>query len=164
DRAVVDLLPGGVAPRRVEHLPDFALGHVAGDDAIEQPGRVAARDPVLVEWGDVEQRRRAADRVILAVVRQLVGAGDDEPRPAAPRQQPRQAEDRRHQDAAPPPVSADGSSASRSASPSSVQATTTRTSAKPGVVATQGALTSVSRPEAIMLPQDGVGGWTPRPR
>src|SRR5207244_10778309 len=57
-----------------------------------------------------------------------------------------------------------GSSASRTASPSSVHATTTSTSATPGAVATQCALTSVSRPEAIMLPHDGVGGCTPRPR
>src|SRR5437879_10680324 len=34
----------------------------------------------------------------------------------------------------------------------------------PGAAATQGALTSVSRPDAIMLPHDGVGGWTPTPR
>src|SRR6266699_5399034 len=54
--------------------------------------------------------------------------------------------------------------ASRTASPSSVHATTTSTSATPGAVATQGALTTTSRPEAIMLPHDGVGGWTPRPR
>src|SRR5207247_1976963 len=57
-----------------------------------------------------------------------------------------------------------GWSASCTASPSSVHATTTSTSATPGAVATQGALTSVSRPEAIMLPHDGVGGCTPRPR
>src|SRR5216117_2650439 len=34
----------------------------------------------------------------------------------------------------------------------------------PGAAATHGAFTSVSLPDAIMLPQDGVGGWTPRPR
>src|SRR3989441_5142101 len=56
-----------------------------------------------------------------------------------------------------------GWSASCTASPSRVHATTTSTSATPGAVATQGALTSVSRPEAIMLPHDGVGGCTPRP-
>src|SRR2546430_3228034 len=57
-----------------------------------------------------------------------------------------------------------GSKASWSASPSNVHATTTRTSATPGAAATHGALTSVSRPDAIMLPHDGVGGWTPTPR
>src|SRR5437773_1258629 len=34
----------------------------------------------------------------------------------------------------------------------------------PGAAATQGALTRVSRPDAIMLPHDGVGGCTPSPR
>src|SRR5205809_79787 len=57
-----------------------------------------------------------------------------------------------------------GFSASCSASPSRVQATTTSTRAMPGAAATHGAFTSVSLPDAIMLPQDGVGGWTPRPR
>ena len=56
-----------------------------------------------------------------------------------------------------------GSSRSRTASPSSVAATTTSTSATPGAAATHGALTSVSRPEAIRLPHDGVGGCTPEP-
>ena len=35
--------------------------------------------------------------------------------------------------------------------------TTTSTSARPGAVATHGALTRVSRPEAIMLPHEAVG-------
>src|SRR5262245_159885 len=55
-------------------------------------------------------------------------------------------------------------SASLNPSPTSVQLTTTTANITPGAAATHGALTSVSRPEAIMLPQDGVGGWTPSPK
>ena len=51
-----------------------------------------------------------------------------------------------------------------SASPSSVHATTTSTSATPGAIATHGALTSASRPDAIIPPHDGAGGCTPSPR
>src|SRR5690606_22566417 len=57
-----------------------------------------------------------------------------------------------------------GSKRSRTASPSSVAATTTSTSAIPGAVATHGAFTSVSRPEAMRLPHEGAGGCTPSPR
>src|SRR2546422_6289458 len=73
-----------VAPRRVQHLSDFRFADVARDDVIEQSRRVAAGDEVLIERRDVEQGRRVPDRVILAVVRQLVGAGDDVAGPAPP--------------------------------------------------------------------------------
>ena len=85
DRAVVEHLAGGVAPGRVQDLADTARGDVARDDAIEQARRVAPADAVLVERRDVEQRRRAADRVVLALVRELVRARDDVARPAPPR-------------------------------------------------------------------------------
>ncbi len=49
-------------------------------------------------------------------------------------------------------------SRSLTASPSSVAANTTSTNAMPGAVATHGAFTSVSRPDAIKLPHEGVGG------
>src|SRR5436190_11195929 len=84
DRAVVDLLAVGVAPGRVEHLTDFGLGHVSGDDVVEQPAGVAARDEILIERRHVEQRGRVADRVVFAVVGELVGARDDIPGPAPP--------------------------------------------------------------------------------
>src|SRR6266498_1151062 len=84
DRAVVDLLSIVVAPGRVEDLADLCFADVACDDMIEQPSGVTASDEILVERGDVEQRRGVADRVILAVVRQLVGAGDDIAGPAPP--------------------------------------------------------------------------------
>src|SRR2546427_3999238 len=57
DCAVVDLLALVVAPRRVEHLADFRFAHVARDDVIEQSGGITTGDEVLVERGDVEQRR-----------------------------------------------------------------------------------------------------------
>ncbi len=84
DRAVVDLLAVPVAPRRVDHLADLALRDVAGHDPVQQADRVAPADEVFVERRDVEQRRGAADGVVLAVVQQLVGARHNVARPAAP--------------------------------------------------------------------------------
>ena len=85
DRAVVDHLARAIAPGRVQHLPDLQRADVARHDAIEQPHRVRAADVVLVQRRDVEQRRRAPDRVVLAIVDELVRAGDDVARPAPPR-------------------------------------------------------------------------------
>ncbi len=56
----------------------------ACDDAIEELGRTGACDAVLVERGDIEQRRGAADRMVFAFVRELVRARDDVARPAPP--------------------------------------------------------------------------------
>src|SRR5207302_332234 len=61
-----------------------AIWRIARDDVIEQSRRVTAGDEVLVERGDVEQRRGVPNRVIFAVVRQLVRARDDVAGPAPP--------------------------------------------------------------------------------
>ena len=90
DRAVVDDLAVGVAPRRVQHLPDGALGDVARDHAVEQPRRVAARDQVLVERRHVEKRRRIADRRVLAIGVGVVRGRDLMAGPAAPGLRPYQ--------------------------------------------------------------------------
>ena len=85
DGAVVDHLAGRVAPGGIEHLAHLGPGDVARDDAVKEPLGIRAHDQVLVERRHVEQRRRAADSVVLAVVGELVRAGDHVPRPPAPR-------------------------------------------------------------------------------
>src|SRR5512145_2074661 len=54
------------------------------DNKIEEPRRVPAAHAVLVERRDVEKRRGAADRVVLALVGEPVGARDHVTGPAAP--------------------------------------------------------------------------------
>ena len=78
DRAVV------LAETAVERLADGAFCHIASDDAVYQFQRVLAANVVLVQWRDVDQRRRIADRVILVVVHHVVGARDEIARPGAP--------------------------------------------------------------------------------
>src|SRR2546422_1465151 len=55
------------------------------------------------------------------------------------------------------------SSASRRPSPTRLTPSTVMPIASPGKSNTHGATRSRSRPSAIMAPQDGVGGWAPRP-
>src|SRR5207247_10612332 len=55
------------------------------------------------------------------------------------------------------------SSASRRPSPTRLTPSTVIPIASPGKSDTHGATRSRSRPSAIMAPQDGVGGWAPRP-
>src|SRR5688572_536472 len=56
-----------------------------------------------------------------------------------------------------------GSMASRSPSPNRLNPRTTRPIARPGKTEIQGAVLRKSRPSEIIEPQDGVGGWAPRP-
>src|SRR4029079_11848492 len=73
DGSVVDDLAVLVAPRRVPDLAHRELRRVAGDDAIDERGRVGPADPVLVQGRDVDERGRLADRVVLDVVGVGVG-------------------------------------------------------------------------------------------
>jgi hypothetical protein len=84
DRAVVEYLPGSIAPAGVQHLPDRRGRDAARDDAIEEPRSTRAAHAVFVQWRDIEKRARAANRVVLALVRKLVSACDDVARPSAP--------------------------------------------------------------------------------
>ena len=84
DRTVVDLFALVVTPGRVQHLADLGFADVARDDVIEQPRGVTAGDQVLVQRRDIEQRRGIPNRVVFAIVRELVGARDDVPGPAPP--------------------------------------------------------------------------------
>jgi hypothetical protein len=77
DGAVVEHLARAVAPWRVQHLADRGAHDIARDYAIQQPGGVPAAHHVLVERRDIEQRRGHPDRVVLALVRELVRARDD---------------------------------------------------------------------------------------
>ena len=82
--AVVDQLACLVAPRAVEHAPLRAIGRVARDDAVHQHGRLGARDLVLAQGRDVEERGSAANRVVLVFVARLVAEGDGVAGPVAP--------------------------------------------------------------------------------
>ena len=73
-RPVVDHLAALVAPRRVEDLPDRHLRHVAGDDPVDEPRRVAPGDQVLEQRRDVDERRGVPDRVVFVLVVALVRA------------------------------------------------------------------------------------------
>src|SRR3989442_5683374 len=57
-----------------------------------------------------------------------------------------------------------GSSASRRPSPRKLKAISVRESAIGGARTMWGAMRSAWKPSAAMAPQEGVGGWTPRPR
>ena len=84
-RPVVDHLPFGIAPRRVQDLPHRAPLHVPRHDAIEERRRVAAAEAVLEERGHVDQSRRAADGRVLQVVHEIIGGCHDVAGPAPPR-------------------------------------------------------------------------------
>src|SRR5215472_15317639 len=74
DGAVVDDHPLLVTPAAVDHLARLHLVDVARDHAVHQLGGVLARDDVLVQRRDIDQRRRIANRVVLMLVMHLVGA------------------------------------------------------------------------------------------
>src|SRR6266542_2630644 len=61
-------------------------------------------------------------------------------------------------------VSARGSKASRSPSPTTLKASTASMMNPPGKSETQGATERNSLPSFRMVPHEGVGGWTPTPR
>ena len=82
-RAVVDHLAVLVAPRRVEDLADRHLADVARDDAIDEPRGIGARDQVLEQRRDVDQRRGVADRVVFVLVMAFVRADRVVARPVA---------------------------------------------------------------------------------
>ena len=82
--AVVDHLAGVIAPGRVKHLASLCLEHVARHDQVEEPRGVAPAHEIFVERRDIEQGGRRADDVVFALVRELVGARDEVPRPAPP--------------------------------------------------------------------------------
>ena len=83
DRAVVDDLALLVAPAAINHLSDFHFVDVAGDDAVHQLGGVLARDQILVERRNIDQRGRIADGVVLVLVMHLVHADRVVARPLA---------------------------------------------------------------------------------
>ena len=130
------------------------------------------REARLVEIGDDDVRALAGepegDGVADAV--RLRGAGDDRD-PAGERHRCPHAVSPRARRRAPAGSAAPthiswtcGSSASRIASPTRLNAITVRTSAALGKTVSQGASRSTSRPLSIMLPQVGVGSVMPSPR
>src|ERR1041385_8512243 len=82
---VIDDLAPGVAPGGVHHLAYPAFRDIPGHHPVEEARRIGTRDEVLAEGGDVDQRGRASDGGIFALVLQLVSARDTVPRPAPPR-------------------------------------------------------------------------------
>ena len=83
DGPVVDDLAVLVAPRRVDDRADRDLAQVPRHDPVDEARRVLARDPVLEERRDVDQRRGVADRVVLVLVVGLVGGDRVVARPLA---------------------------------------------------------------------------------
>ena len=73
DGAVVEHLALVVAPAGVVDLPHRHLEHVAGRDPVQQARGVGPLDQVLHQRRDVDQRRRVADRPVLAVEPEVVG-------------------------------------------------------------------------------------------
>ena len=73
-RAVVDHFSMLIAPRRVDDLAHRHLSHVTSDYAIDQSRRISTRQPVLVEWRDIDQRRSVANRVVFMFVMWFVRA------------------------------------------------------------------------------------------
>jgi hypothetical protein len=82
-RPIVDHLSTLVAPGGVVDLTDGERAGIARDDAIDQRNCIAAGDEVLEQWGDVDERRRVADGVVLVLVMRLVGADRVEAGPLA---------------------------------------------------------------------------------
>lgn len=68
DGAVVDDLAFGIAPAAVDDLVHGDLVDVAGDDAVDEAGGVAAGDAVFEERGDVNQRGGVANGVVFVFV------------------------------------------------------------------------------------------------
>ena len=73
-----------VAPHRVMSLPGPALPDVTSQDAGQEGFGVGPGDPVLVERGGVDDRRRVPDREVLELVRHLIPVGGQISRPMAP--------------------------------------------------------------------------------
>ena len=83
DGAVVDDFSLLVAPAAINYLAHSHLGDVARDDAVHQLGGVLARDQILVERRDVDERGRIADGVVLVLVMHFVHADGVVSRPLA---------------------------------------------------------------------------------
>ncbi len=79
EQLAVLVAPAGVIDLADRHLEDVARGHL-----VQQARGVRALDDVFHQRRDVDQRRRVADRPVLAIELELVGADDDVPGPAPP--------------------------------------------------------------------------------
>ena len=85
--ALIDISPlfkYRVSGRDATRLVDRVITRDAGKIAVGQAGGVAAGDPVLEEGRDVDEGRRVADRVVLAVVLDLVAARREVAGPVPP--------------------------------------------------------------------------------
>src|SRR4030095_14322683 len=78
---VVDHMAVLVAPWRVEHLPHRHSCNVTSDDAVDEHAGVAARDDVLEERRNIDQRGRVSDRVVFVFVMSFIRADGVIPRP-----------------------------------------------------------------------------------
>ena len=58
-----------IAPWCVDGAHRLDAINTAGDDAINELRRIWSGDAVLAHWGDVEERRGEADRMVFQVVR-----------------------------------------------------------------------------------------------
>jgi hypothetical protein len=74
DRAVINHFAVFIAPAAINHLADRDFVHIARDDAVHELGGVLARNQIFVEWRDIDQRARVADRVVLVLMMYFIHA------------------------------------------------------------------------------------------
>src|SRR5262245_3310716 len=84
DRAILDYGAVFLAKAAVQSLPDCAFARIARHHPIDQVGRVFALNIVFVEWRDIDQSGGISNCVVLVVMKDIIGAGDEIPRPGAP--------------------------------------------------------------------------------
>ena len=84
ERPVVPNLARPVAPRSVVHLPHRLTRDIPRHDAIRERFRPRAREPVLVERGDIDERGRRANGLVFVLVRGLVRTRGEVTGPTSP--------------------------------------------------------------------------------
>src|SRR5690242_20963225 len=81
---VLNNRPIVLAQTSVKRLTDRTFHRIPRHNAINQPQRVLAADIVFVKRRDIEQRGGIPNGVVLIVVHDIVGAGNEITRPSAP--------------------------------------------------------------------------------
>jgi hypothetical protein len=72
DGPILNQLPLPITPASIDHLMDLTLGHIAGDDTVQEPDGLSATDRVFEEWGNIDQSGGISDGMVLIFVLNLV--------------------------------------------------------------------------------------------
>ncbi len=83
NRAIVNHLAIFITPAGINHLANRYFIDVARDHAIDEPGRILARDQIFIKRRDINQRAGITDRVVLVLVVHLIHAHRVVARPLA---------------------------------------------------------------------------------